>query len=442
MLRHLFIAAFVLHLAAPTAAAQDPLTLRAAIEQALERHPAVRAARAGADQATATVRATRATVLPRVDFVESWQRGNQPVFVFGSLLAQQRFTEANFAIDALNRPDAISNHHAAVIVEQALFDGSRSPALATSRLESRIAEQDVRRAVLDVYRQTIAAYGRVISAEAHLTAASAAIDRAREDLRRAEERAKAGVESHATVLAFRVELADADVRRLRAEAASRDARASLNVTIGATIDDHRPLTALDDLPFIRVDLAALELQALENRPEAQQARLRLQTAEQEQRRARSAFLPFVSAQAALDANGHTFVDRAATWTVGIQVRWNLFAGGGDVARVKAAAAAVSRAAADQQRIDDGVRLELREAIHAHDSARARRTASQAMVEQALESARIVRERYTAGLAPASDVMRAAELTRRAQAADVDALVDVHVTASAIDRAVGRFESRK
>ena len=44
-----------------------------------------------------------------MDASETWQRGNQPVFVFGSLLNQRRFTAADFALDALNHPDAIDN---------------------------------------------------------------------------------------------------------------------------------------------------------------------------------------------------------------------------------------------------------------------------------------------------------------------------------------------
>jgi hypothetical protein len=40
---------------------------------------------------------------------ETVQRGNRPVFVFGSLLSQRRFTAANFALPALNHPDPITS---------------------------------------------------------------------------------------------------------------------------------------------------------------------------------------------------------------------------------------------------------------------------------------------------------------------------------------------
>ncbi|MFK8843555.1 hypothetical protein, partial [Escherichia coli] len=66
----------------------------------------------------------RAGFRPKVDVAESWQRGNQPVFVFGSLLAQGRFEAQNFALAALNHPDAVDNFRSAVSVEQPLFDGA------------------------------------------------------------------------------------------------------------------------------------------------------------------------------------------------------------------------------------------------------------------------------------------------------------------------------
>jgi hypothetical protein len=65
----------------------------------------------------------RAGYWPKVDVAESWQRGNQPVFVFSSLLAQRQFTAADFALGALNHPDALDNFRLSVMVEQSLFDG-------------------------------------------------------------------------------------------------------------------------------------------------------------------------------------------------------------------------------------------------------------------------------------------------------------------------------
>ena len=76
----------------------------------------------------------RAGYLPRVDVAEAWQRGNNPVFVFGSLLSQQRFTMANFALDALNHPDPLTNYHAAFSYD------SQSPGHQVVRITITLAD--------------------------------------------------------------------------------------------------------------------------------------------------------------------------------------------------------------------------------------------------------------------------------------------------------------
>src|SRR6187401_2027927 len=116
---YLFVA--MLGLAA-LAVAQTPLTLTKAIARARAQNPDAGSAAPAEREAAQRVRQARAGYWPKVDVAESWQRGNQPVFVFSSLLAQRQFTAADFALGALNYPDAIDNFRSAVMVEQSLFD--------------------------------------------------------------------------------------------------------------------------------------------------------------------------------------------------------------------------------------------------------------------------------------------------------------------------------
>src|SRR5690349_3760826 len=88
--------------------AQEALTLRQAVDLALHSNPLIAASDAGEKEAEARIREAHAGYLPRLQFSENLQRGNSPVFVFGSLLTQHQFTDANFAIGSLNRPDAMN----------------------------------------------------------------------------------------------------------------------------------------------------------------------------------------------------------------------------------------------------------------------------------------------------------------------------------------------
>src|ERR1017187_9919963 len=91
------------------AVAQDPLTLRQAINQALGQNPEAAIARACNQDAKAAAALARTALLPQLGFTEDIARGNDPVYVFGSKLRQGQFTLADFAVNALNRPQPMGN---------------------------------------------------------------------------------------------------------------------------------------------------------------------------------------------------------------------------------------------------------------------------------------------------------------------------------------------
>jgi hypothetical protein len=153
------------------------------------------------------VRQARAGFLPRVDLVEAWQGGNQPVFVFGSLLSQQRFTEANFAIAALNRPDPLWNHRAAVVVEQTLYDGSRTRASVSASRVGGSWPRKRRGARPGHLHGNRPRGGRALTAQATATAARAFVESVAEDLAAPRSAAMPGSKRKPLCLALRVERA-------------------------------------------------------------------------------------------------------------------------------------------------------------------------------------------------------------------------------------------
>lgn len=426
------------------AVAQGPatLTVEDAVSRTLAHNPALRATRAAEDEAQARVREARAGFLPRLDVIEGWQRANQPVFVFSSLLGQRQFTSGDFALDRLNHPDALSNYRAAVVVEQTLFDGSRTAAAVGSATRAgEISKLESERTAAELRLAAVRAYGRLLAATALRAAARTSLQAATEDLRRTEARRDAGLETEANVLALRLHAADAEARRVRAESDETIARAELNALMGAPLDD--PIAALEaPVPPAAVrDPGPLETEALSTRVEMKQAALRRELADTQRRAARASLFPQVTLQAAAEANGDTFADRASAWTVGVLVRWNAFAGGADAARLRQAGAAAARADAERERLETAIRLEVRTATANLDAAYAREAASRRMIDQARESQRMIRDRYEAGLVPASELLRADNTVLEAEAARIGAIVDVHVGQAALQHALGTKEIR-
>ena len=99
------------------------LTLDRALQEAVAQNASLNAARAGVAAEASRVSEAQARWFPQISFAETWQRGDQPVFVFSSLLSSRQFAAANFAIDALNHPDPTGFFRSTISVGQVLYDG-------------------------------------------------------------------------------------------------------------------------------------------------------------------------------------------------------------------------------------------------------------------------------------------------------------------------------
>jgi outer membrane protein len=424
------------------AAAQEPLTLERALQAAVTQNASLRAARAGANEAAARIREARSGFFPRLSLTESWQRGDQPVFVFSSLLSARRFASTNFAIDALNHPDPIGFFRTSVGVEQLVFDGGRQRAASiTAALRSDIAKAATDEAAAAIALATTETFGRAIARLAARRAADAALAAAREDLVRAERRRDAGMATSADVLALVVHVADLQQRAIQSDGDAGIARAELNRLMGEPIDREfqliEPASAQRDSLTNQSDIRALLAEADASRPELKRAARSEQAADAARRQARAALIPHVAAQAAFDVSGTRFTDRASSWVAGGELRWTFSTGGAERAAVRATAEATARTRAEADDVRATVHVEVVSALRQLASARAREIAGRAAVEQAQESQRIIRDRFDAGIAPVNDVLRASTSVLDAELNRTSAAVDTMVAAAMLRRAVGR-----
>jgi outer membrane protein TolC len=419
-------------------AGQAPLSLTEAIARARERNPDAGMSAAAEREATERVAQARAGYWPRVDATESWQRGNQPVFVFGSLLAQGRFAAENFALAALNHPDAVDNFRSAVSVEQPLFDAATRASVTAAGLGQEMAAANRLMVGQDLAMSVTEAYGRVLTAAGARRSADAAAEAARADRELAGNRRDTGLATDADVLQLDVHVSRAREQQIRATSDERVARARLNQLMG------EPLTAvfvLDDgvaAPVLETsELASLETEAIGQRPEIALATLQQQLALAQHTMARAAFLPQVSAQSGWEWNGGAWSSRQSSWIVGAVARVNLFHGFGDKARLAEATEQARRRALEREKAVSAVRLDVHVAVAKLEAARANAVVSAGAVAQARESQRIIRDRYEAGLADVVSLLRAAEAVAQADNRQIDAQVAVLTETAGLERALGR-----
>src|SRR5262249_27022506 len=147
--------------------------------------------------------------------------------------------------------------------------------------------------------------------------------------------------------------------------------------------------------------------------------------------------PQVYFRAAWEVDRQRFLDRGgAYWLATIGLRWNLFNGLADKARIAESAHAIERARADERRADSAVRLDVRRAWAALAAARQRIEVARAAVAEAEESLRITQNRYGAGMAPVTDLLRNETAVLESRARYLAAVHDQPVAAAALDLAAG------
>lgn len=423
--------------------AQDELSLRDAVRLALEKNHAIAASAAGEKAAQSRIAEARAGRLPKVNYSESWTRSNSPVFVFSSLLSQHQFGEQDFQIGPLNRPDFLNNFQSQLTVDQILFDaGQTKLATRSAELSKDITSENRRLTQMEVIAAAVRAYCDSVLGAEELNAAAQAGRSAEADLHRAETIRAAGLSTDVDVLSIRVHLAGVEEQRIRRAADLEVARAALNDALGLPLDTRHTLTT----PLSRVTLSLdaieeYEASALRSRPEARQAALATNLAQTHAAGARSALLPQIALHGAFEADRQRFYDRGgADWLASVALRWNLFNGSSDRARIEETQSLLKRREAEEQRTGSAIRLDVRRAWADLRAAEQRIEAAKATVTEAEESLRITQNRYDAGMSNVTDLLRTETAVLESRTRYLAAVHDQRIAAAMLELASGRLDT--
>jgi outer membrane protein TolC len=426
------------------APAQESLSVRQAVELALTKNGSVESAAEGAKASQTRIAAARGALLPQIQYTESWQRSNNPVFVFSSLLTQHQFGLQNFEIYSLNRPAALNNFQSQVWLDQSVWDnGYRRSQIKSAELGNQVSAEEERR----IRMQTVAAvvrgyYNAVLMAES-LAVAEQATKSAEADLVRARNRRQAGVVTDADVLSIQVHLASMQEQRIRRSADLEIARAALNQSIGLPLDSRFDLaTKLKIAALPEGGAEALERDAADARPEARQAFLATQLAETERTAARSAIWPEVFVRAGFEADRQNFYEKGgANWMASAGFRWNIFTGLSDRAKIRESEHAILAAAAERRYVESAAKLDARRAWLDLNAAQSRIDVAQSAVAMADENLRIIKNRYEAGLTDVTELLRTETALLETKTRYLEAVQDQRVAVMQVELAAGRLSEK-
>ena len=298
----------------PASSEQAPvqsLTLQETVRIALQKNPTIQAAGAYAQAVQQGITAAKAFRYPRVDFSEGFTRGDNPVYVFGTLLTQRQFTAANFALGFLNTPPPLDSFRTAFAATMPLYDaGQTSGMIRAAKLQAQSAQKGKDRTQQEVVFQVLNAYLNELLARENLRVTQSAVGMSKSDLERAKARQENGLAVPSDLLSAQVQLAQAEEELLRAQNAIGLAHAALNVAMGLPEDARTSIEgSLSESSFNPGSLEEKQAKALATRPDYLQVLLGKQQAANGMHMARAEFLPKVNLFSSWEVDNQTFATR-------------------------------------------------------------------------------------------------------------------------------------
>ncbi|HTQ61839.1 MAG TPA: TolC family protein [Candidatus Solibacter sp.] len=394
------------------------LTLQQAVSIALEKNPAHKAAMAETKAASANVKEAQSSLLPHVTIAEEATRGNDPVYVFGSKLRQQRFATPDFELNILNTPAPFGNFATRVGGSWTLFDSFASwRGINRAERVKDAADHQLERADQEIVFHVVDSYYSMLLAKKHVEVAAQSLKTAEAIFERSKNRVQSGVVVESDLLSAQVRMATRKQELIRAQNDLEMARAQLGISMGVAAENNfEPADVLAERNLPAIPLTDAEKQAVESRPDLKKVRSEEAAQQQSVAIAKSAFGPRVNAFGGWEADNPTFVAGGGgnNWLAGIEVQLDLFQGGARRAQLSRERALQEKVVAAKEMATDGIRLQVRRAYYDTDAARQQIDVARASIADSQESLRINQNRYDSGLSTITDLLAAEDAALRSE----------------------------
>jgi outer membrane protein TolC len=324
---------------------------------------------------------------------------------------------------------------ARVSLSQLLFDfGKTFASTEAARRLSEVAQEDV-----ELQRQLITltvkeSFININFARRLIRVQEQAVERADLNLRSARGFFEVGTRPKSDVARAEVDVANARVDLIRARNAERLARVALNTAMG--IPAETPTDVQDILFYqtVALDRTQLQGQALAQRPEYKQARLRVSEAEARARRAFRDFFPDING---VGSYGAARSDLNAEWELRLELSWSIFDGGNRIARYRETRANIEGAQSRVKALELDISREVEQAYLVVNEADERIAAAQTAVASAQENFRLAQGRFDAGVGTILELTDAQLFLTQAQNTEAQALADYRIALARLERAIGQ-----
>ena len=401
-----FIALLVAGLAtcSQAEAATMRLSLDDALKMARERNTMLKAQRAKNEQADARIVQSKQAYLPKVTLSETLLHSNDPGAVLVGKLQQESayynlmtMDMGDFAVDKLNHPAAITDFHTSLQVQQPIFnrDAIIGGKMAKSARKAQGFMTD--RAAENIELNVKKAFYGLILAKKNLDATEQSIRIMQGYSSEAARGYAVGLVTKSDKLSTEVRLAELRDQKLQIQDAIKNAQDALRTMLALDQDD-----TIQPVGDLKVDakLPALAKKAsAEGRSDLKALEAFQEVTGYQHDIARAQYLPRVNAFAQQNWHDNSFLGtEGSSWTIGLNVQWNIFDGMATKGKVQEAKAQALEAQYNYQAAREQSDMEIAVARRTLSSSRERIAVMQKSLEAARVSMDFIGEQFKTGMA--------------------------------------------
>lgn len=455
-LRNLAIAALALALAPAAWSQPRTLDFGQAVDIALHQNPDLRAVQAQVEQARAGVAQARGARLPRLSAGLGATRTDDALNAFGLKLAQRGATFNDFGAGQfnpalpgvlgvapanLNYPAPVNDFSSRLEAQLPLYTGGKLEGyLRQAHAMLLAAQAGDRAAQQEITDHVLQAYDGVWTARSYQQVAAKALQAAQSQVNMVENLHRQGVVLKSDLLAARVNLENARIQQQQADDLEAQAMDGLHVVLGLPLDQ-----PIEPGPPVRVRMpegtpASWIASAQAENPRMLALDEQVAAAGGKVEVARSDLYPQVGAMARLETHDPDPGFSAHSYTVGVQLSWNLFDGGVTRRAVDEAAAAREALRLKLQSAREQLGMQILDASRKASLASSQIAGRELAVSQAEEAERIVEQRYANGVGTLLELQGAQAMLDKARADLVLARSQETTQRAALLLALGRLDA--
>jgi len=412
------------------------ITLEDAVRNALEKNNLLKAKKEEIKEKAYQLKSAEARLLPKVELYTQYNKTTDPPYAIMNRMEVKKLDMFN---TNFNDPGKSQLFKTGIRVQAPIWMGGKLRiAVDLSKKEVKAAKEQYRKSENDVIYNVVEAYYNVLTARAFVETAQLAVRDAEKHLKDAETVYKAGMGLKSDVLRAKVYLEQMEENLVKAKSNYQVTLKALKVAMGEFPKGELQVDGELTYREFNFNLERLIQEALENRPELKELKVRLSQTKDMEKMAKADFLPQIGAFGDLFMADDTapWNKENSSWMVGVSASLNLFSGGKKFYRLRESKIAQLKVKEYKERAEKGIAFEVSRAYYNFLSAKKRVDLARAALKAAEESLKIVEKRYRNGVANITELLDTQTALNRARSSFVAALSAYRLAVAQIYHATG------